>query len=64
MELATKKRVPVFYAIWKRALRALAGREPNSDAMAEENRRDLCVSWPELGEQEFGIPPHRSGGRL
>lgn len=61
MELAIKKRVPV---IWKRVLRALAGREPNSDGMTEENRKALCVSWPELRDQEFGIPPHRSGGWL
>ncbi len=62
MELAIKKRMAVVYAIWKRVLRALAGHESNSSAVTEEDRPDLYVTQSELRDQEFGIPPHRSGG--
>lgn len=65
MEMATKERVPAFCAMWKRALRTLVANQPDpDDGMTEEDRRELCVSSSELRDQEFGIPPHRSGGWL
>ncbi len=62
-EMASGKRVSGFYALWMKALRALAAgpRDPD-DEISEEDHGTANGFWSELRHFEYGIPPRRPDG--
>ncbi len=63
IEMASGKRVSVFSALWKHALRLLiVAPHERDDEMMEEDLRGVRGSWSEIRDYEHGVPPRRSGG--
>lgn len=62
-EMANGKRASGFYALWMKALRALAAGPHDLDyQISEEDHGTVKGFWSELRHFEYGIPPRRPGG--
>ncbi len=61
--MASGKRVSGFYAVWMKALRALAARPHDLDhEISEEDHGTANGFWSEHRHFEYGIPPRWPGG--